>query len=98
MSFTPSVLSQRDCNVFIVFCSSGSLTDTHATLLRSCLAEVGLPMDDAPRYHLLDVWKGRIYGVYAFDHAAKLSKCFEESAAYRLELAPLPIEGLELKR
>ncbi|PWV02290.1 putative ubiquitin hydrolase [Trypanosoma cruzi] len=58
-----------------------------------------LDPDDAwKELRLVDVWRGRIYNVFDKDHPRTFeNSTFEESAEYRIEKVPRPIEGVPLQ-
>ncbi|KAH9601422.1 Ubiquitin carboxyl-terminal hydrolase 7 [Trypanosoma melophagium] len=56
------------------------------------------PSDGWKVLRLVDVWLGRIYNVFDKDHPHTFDhSTFEESAEYRIEQIPRPIEGVPLE-
>ncbi|CCD12303.1 unnamed protein product [Trypanosoma congolense IL3000] len=60
---------------------------------------MGLDPQEAWRtLRLVDVWCGRIYNVFDKDHTQPFERStFEESAEYRIEALPKPMEGVPLQ-
>ncbi|KAH8614260.1 putative Ubiquitin carboxyl terminal hydrolase Ubiquitin specific protease C terminal [Trypanosoma vivax] len=57
-----------------------------------------VPEDAWLKLRLVDVWRGRIYNVFDMDHPMISGRStFEESAEYRIELLPQPLDGVPLE-